>query len=297
MAVKKKKIKRKINSGLKAWNDARSYISAENRKVNKKYDYLFVNELTKQFLGEHYGKSFDKTDLDYFLTTTFEKFYDVSVKASVGDLADIPYYLIDSSITGTRKGIDVIVNAGEELYGVVKLNTSNYSYQNSGLRDIIERIRKDYGLKTSDKHPRFSGSLIKNADAPKDAKDDDPRYISLEWVLSISGELVSEIKGMIQPSIDSGRDLIFKKHERKKSNSKKTTSTTGLIESKGSLNYTAKEIIEMEKQKQATAKKVIASEKQKLLIIKQETSKLDMVLKLIKAGYTKSEISKLLKNK
>jgi hypothetical protein len=57
MAKKKQisnKPKRKINSGLKAWNDARSFFSKQNKAAGKKYNGVELNALTKSFLFEHW---------------------------------------------------------------------------------------------------------------------------------------------------------------------------------------------------------------------------------------------------
>jgi hypothetical protein len=70
MAKKKQisnKPKRKINSGLKAWNDARSFFSKQNKAAGKKYNGVELNALTKSFLFEHYGGSFDSKDLEQFI--------------------------------------------------------------------------------------------------------------------------------------------------------------------------------------------------------------------------------------
>ena len=172
------KKKRQINSGLKAWNEARSFFSKENKKAGKKFSGIELNALTKSFLLENYGKSFDKEDLDVFIKQEVPNFYDNIFDVTINDLSPIVYFMIDNKLsTSMPKNVTIIVDAGE--LGISEFNSTDYNYYESGVKDIVEIIR-DIAGKDSDTL-QFEGSIEKFKKTPKDSKNPDDYYI--KWTL------------------------------------------------------------------------------------------------------------------
>ncbi len=211
------KKKRQINSGLKAWNDARSFFSKENKKAGKKFSGIELNALTKSFLFEHYGKSFDKEDLDVFIKKEVPNFYDNIFDVTLNDLMAIAYFLIDDRISNYMpKNVTILVDAGE--LGVSEFNSSEYNYYESGVKDIVENIRDVVG--NDSETIQFEGSIEKRKRTPKDSKNPDDYYI--KWTLEGYG---TEPKRKVVPQITEKRFLppieLAKSRKTKKRVSKK----------------------------------------------------------------------------
>lgn len=273
---------------MKAWNDARSFFSRENKKSGGNNDYLGINELTRNFIYENYGKSWDEKDLESFLKTDVPDFYSNVLKIGIGELDYIMYYMIDDKITnGTEKGIKVVINGGDD-YGYAEFNTSNYDYKDSGTKDIVENIRKEFGDLPSSEHPKFDGFIKLKKGASKESKESDDYYV--EWVLVVDGAHVVEIKGSVAPIpiTDEHRFFERKKYQKRKPVKKTNKKTTEKITEP--IKLTAKELIDIEKEKQ---KKV----KEDIKLVKESSKLAKEILKLINAGYTKKEINKILKIK
>lgn len=284
---------RKINSGLKAWNDARSYIAKENRALGRKFNRVELDALTKGFLLENYGKSWDHKDLDDFLKVEVTGFYGNPLDVDIRGLAATIYYMMDSHIVNYMpKGIDVVINAGE--LGVTEFNTATYNYETSGLQQIVETIRKETEtLPPSEKYAQFDGFIKQKPNTQTNSKE--PKDYYIEWVLFIDGGYVTEVRGTIAPKPATPENPIFeiKKSKKKfKKGSKKTVAPTPAppikkqvpVKTKATVK---KKTIVKEKVQSFSAKELISIEK-----AKQKT--MDYVLKLIQAGYTKAEINKLL---
>lgn len=281
------KNKRKINSGLKAWNDARSFFSKQNKLAGKKYNGVELNSLTKSFLFEHYGKSFDSADLETFIKVEVPNFFNSPLEVSLSQLTPTIYYMMDFKIRELGVGMDISIKAGD--YGDLSFNTSNYDYY-SGLQQIVENLRKKLNptgktLSPTDNNGLFDGVIKKKPKTKKDSKD--PKDYFIEWILYIDDEYVSEIKGTIVPKAETDKSKIFKIRVKKpKKGAKKEVEPTKPSkpaepkEAAPKIEFTAKEIIAIEKAKKAT--------------IQAEQKKLDSILQLLKAGYTKAEINKLL---
>lgn len=283
MAVKKTNKKRKLNSALKAWNDARSYISKENKKQGGKYNGVELNDLTKSFLLHSYGTSWDSKDLDLFLTKEVVDFYSNPLNVSFTQLLPRAYYMIDGIITNDMpKGINIVISAAE--YGTVNFNTKDYDYGSSGVRDIVEEIRKDYFEKPSSEHPQFSGFIRQVKKGKVKYESNDPNDYYIDWVLYIDGEYAKDVSGSIPPKAITKEEYSFNIKTRKKKKKLKATSNTKGAEIKKDVKYSAKELIEIEKQKQKTIQEEIKAKKETI----------QMVSDLVKLGYTKKEINKLL---
>jgi hypothetical protein len=288
MAKKLIKQKRKINAGLKAWNEARSFFSKQNKLAGKKYNGVELNALTKSFLFEHYGASFDSNDLNRFIKVEVPRFFNNPINLTLDKITPTPYYMMDFKIRDLGVGMDVSVLAGD--FGDLEFNTTDYNYYN-GLSEIVEKIRKHLNPTGATKSPNdsngmFDGSIKLKHKASKDSKE--PNDYFVEWVLFIDNEYVSDIKGTIIPKPSTEEDKIFKiKIKKTKKGSGKIPPKSKTQEPKAEPTLSSKEIIDIEKAKQKTMSKLVAVEK-----AKQKT--MDKVLQLLKAGFTKQEINKLL---
>ena len=89
MAKRKKIVKRKINAGLKAWNDARSYISKQNKLLGNKFNGVELNELTRGALLEQYGQTFDINQVEVYLKQEVKEFYYNILDVSLSDLDQV----------------------------------------------------------------------------------------------------------------------------------------------------------------------------------------------------------------
>jgi hypothetical protein len=277
---------RKINSGLKAWNDARSFFSKQNKLAGKKYNGVELNALTKSFLFEHYGKSFDSDDLNNFIKVEVPTFFNSPLEVSLSQLTPTIYYMMDFKIRELGVGMDISIKAGD--FGDLEFNTSDYDY-NNGLQQIVENVRKKLNptgktLSPTDNNGLFDGVIKKKPKAKKDSKD--PKYYFIEWILFIDDEYVSEIRGTIAPKKETDKSKIFKIRVKKPKKGVKKG-----VEAEPSKPAEPKEAAT---KKEFTAKELIAIEKAKKATIQAEQKKLDSVLQLLKAGYTKAEINKLL---
>lgn len=288
MAKKKQisnKPKRKINSGLKAWNDARSFFSKQNKAAGKKYNGVELNALTKSFLFEHYGGSFDSKDLEQFIKVEVPNFFNNPLNLTLDKIAPTPYYMMDFKIRDLGVGQDVTVLA--DVFGSIEFNTTDYNYYD-GLKEIVENIRKYLNPTGQTKSPdgnnngMFDGSIKQKPNTPKDSKEPNDYYI--EWVLFINDEYVSEIRGTIAPKPFTEDDKTFKIKVKKYKKGEKPPAKKII---------TSKPVTETKTQ-QFTSKEIIAIEKAKKATIQAEQKKLDSVLELLKEGYTKAEINKIL---
>lgn len=283
MAAKKKttKPKRTINSGLKAWNDARSFFAKQNKLAGKKYNGVELNALTKSFLFEHYGGSFDDKDLNQFIKVEVPRFFNNPLELTIDQLTPTPYYMMDYKIRELGKGMDVTVLADE--LGAIEFNTSDYNYYD-GLSEIVENIRKHLNPTGATKSPTgnngmFDGSIRPKPNTPKDSKKPNDYYV--EWVLFIDNEYVSDIRGAITPKTATPEDYLFKIKVKKPKKGAKIIIPKKKTETpKSEPTFSSKEIIDIETAKQKTEKE------------KQKTMK--MVLQLLKAGATEAQINKLL---
>lgn len=210
-----KKQKRKINSGLKAWNEARSFLSKANKKAGKKFNGVEINALTKSFLLENYGKSFDKEDLDNFIKYEVPNFYDNIFDVTIDDLSPVVYFMIDNKISSMPKNVTILLDAGE--LGVSEFNSSDYNYYESGVKDIVETIREEVGNDSD--NIQFSGSIEQFKGKPKDSKKQEDYYI--KWTLDLYG---TESKFSIIPKIEETR--ILPPSELAKSRKKKVSKKT-----------------------------------------------------------------------
>jgi len=154
--------------------------------------------------------------------------------------------------------------------------SSDYNYYD-GLSEIVEKIRKYLNPTGATKSPNdsngmFDGSIKPKPNTNKDSKE--PKDYYIEWVLFIDDEYVSDIKGTIIPKPATEEDKIFKiKVKKPKKGAKKIIPKKKIEAPKTEPSFSSKEIIDIEKAKQKT---------------------MTLVLKLIKAGYSKKEINKLL---
>jgi hypothetical protein len=281
------KLKRKINSGLKAWNDARSFFSKQNKLAGKKYNGVELNSLTKSFLFEHYGKSFDSDDLKNFIKVEVPNFFNNPLEVSLSQLTPTIYYMMDFKIQELGVGMDISIKAGD--FGDLEFNTSNYDYSN-GLQQIVENVRIKLNPTGKTKSPNnnnglFDGVIKKKPKTKKDSKN--PKDYFIEWILFIDDEYVSEIRGTIPPKKEADKNKIFKIRVKKPKKGDKKG-----VETKTPTKIAAPE--EIAPKKEFTAKEIIDIEKAKKATIQAEQKKLDSILKLINAGYTKAEINKLL---
>lgn len=282
------KPKRTINSGLKAWNDARSYFSKQNKLAGNKYNGVELNTLTKSFLFEHYGKSFDSNDLKTFVKQEVPTFFNSPLEISLSQLTPTIYYMMDFKIRELGTGMDVVVQGGD--FGTLEFNTSDYDY-NNGLQQMVEALRKKLNpngktLSPTDNNGIFDGVIKKKPKTPKDSKE--PKDYFIEWILYIDDEYVSEIRGTIPPKKEAESNKIFKIRVKKGKKAPKE-------EVKG--KKAPKKVAEKPsapKTKEFTAKEIVSIEKAKKATIEAEQKKLDTILQLVKAGYTKAEINKLL---
>jgi hypothetical protein len=273
MAKKQPKTKRTINSGLKAWNEARSFFSKQNKVAGKKYNGVELNALTKSFLFEHYGGSFDSNDLNQFIKVEVPKFFNSPLDLTLSQISPTPYYMMDYKIRDLGVGQDVVILAGD--FGNIEFNTSDYNYYD-GLSLIVEKIRIYLNPQGQTKSPdsnngMFDGSIKKKQNTQKDSKEPNDYYV--EWVLFIDDEYVSDIRGTIAPKPVKEGDEVFKIKVKKYKKGEKKPKKVITKAKPETQQFTSKEIIAIEKAKQKT---------------------MAQVLKLIQAGYTKKEINKLL---
>lgn len=261
------KKKRQINSGLKAWNEARSFFSKENKKAGKKFNGVELNALTKSFLLENYGKSFDKEDLDKFIKYEVPKFYDNIFDVTFDDLSPIVYFMIDNKLsTSMPKNVNILVDAGG--LGISEFNSSEYNYYESGVKDIVESIREEVG--NDSENIQFSGSIEKIKGKPKDSKNPDDYYI--KWTLEGYG---SEPKYAIVPKIEETRILppseLAKSRKKKvskkvKEKVKERKETREVLKENKELKAKLKE---KEKEIQQTSKQISQMQQQMLEMQKQ----------------------------
>lgn len=188
--------RRKLNEGLRRWNEARSFFASENRKLGRKFNGVEINALARSFLSEYQFRSFDSRDLSGFVATEVPLFYsnalDVPFSALVGDV----YYQIDSVIRGRLpKGINVVVETGW-VAGSISFNTGSYEYGESGLRELVEAVREEVSSAPADEqYPTFEGVIKRVDGAPEGSVRREDYYI--EWVLVVYGEIVSDISTMV----------------------------------------------------------------------------------------------------
>lgn len=269
------KKKRQINSGLKAWNDARSFFSKENKKAGKKFSGVELNSLTKSFLFEHYGKSFDKGDLDDFVKKEVPNFYDNIFDVTFNDLSPIVYFLIDDRISNYMpKNVTILVDAGE--LGISEFNSADYNYYESGVKDIVENIRDAAGNDSTTL--QFEGSIEKRKRTPKDSKNPDDYYI--KWTLEGYG---TEPERKVVPQITEKRFLppielakgrkkkrISKKLKEKVKKRKETRDVfkenkelkVQLKEKEKEIEKTSQQVSEMQKQMLEMQKQMLEMQKQ-----------------------------------
>ena len=191
--------------------------------------------------------------------------------------------MMDFKIRELGVGMDISIKAGD--FGDLEFNTSNYDYY-SGLQQIVENVRLKLNptgktQSPTDNNGLFDGVIKKKPKTKKDSKD--PKDYFIEWILFIDDEYVSEIRGTIAPKKDADKNKIFKIRVKKPKKGVKTVKPLKPTETK-----------EVSPKKEFTAKELIAIEKAKKATIEAEQKKLDSVLQLLKAGYTKAEINKLL---
>lgn len=260
------KKKRQINSGLKAWNEARSFFSKENKKAGKKFNGVELNALTKSFLLENYGKSFDKEDLDNFIKIDIPNFYDNIFDVTIDDLSPVVYFMIDNKISSMPKNVTILVDAGE--FGLSEFNSSDYNYYESGVKDIVESIRDEVG--NDSENIQFSGSIEKFKGKPKNSKKEEDYYI--KWTLEGYG---SEPKYAIVPKIEETRILppseLAKARKKKvskkvKEKVKERKETREVLKENKELKAKLKE---KEKEIQQTSKQVSQMQQQMLEMQKQ----------------------------
>ncbi len=214
--------KRKLNSGLAAWNTARSYIAKENRKNGRKFNRVELDALTKGFLLEQYGKnSFDYTDLDSFLRKDVPSFYDNLLLLNQSALYPTQFYMMDQKLQmDMPRSMDIVINAGP--LGVLSFNMASYDYHGSGLAGVVESVRDilfptGKTVSLDDMNGFFDGFLRPKIAGPtkKKKKGDelgdkvspeilaDPSKLGeyyVEWVLFLYDEYVEEGK----PFVDTG---------------------------------------------------------------------------------------------
>lgn len=278
MAKRKKIVKRKINAGLKAWNDARSYISKQNKLLGNKFNGVELNELTRGALLEQYGQTFDINQVEVYLKQEVKEFYYNILDVSLSDLSATPFYMMDNKIQSDMpKGIYVEVNGG--VFGTCSFNTFDYEYESSGLRDIVEEMREQlYGKNETpspkDNNEQFDGFLRIKSGAKKDSKNKEDYFI--EWVLFIDDDYVSVPKGIVAPAEKETRKIlpkdVFKKNKGKLTAKKK------------------KEIEESVKSKKKTSSKV-----SKAIIDENEDLKKQLAIQQSEIDLLKKQMAELLK--
>lgn len=275
------KPKRALSPGLVRWNKAKSVISAENKLVGKKLNGKEINRITKEFLFTKGSDSFNQDEIKSYLNIEIQNFYNNPLDLTLSQLGAVYYYYMDSKIQEMPKNIEIEVNAGD--FGEIKFNSSNYDYEDSGLRDIVEKIRAYFKSKGIEKSPEgneglFDGFIRKKKKTPKDSKNHEDYYI--QWILYIDDAYSTDIRGSIPPKSDKGKKRekkkVFEIKVKKKGKKQKEEVKVEPIQPK----LSPKEIISIEKAKQKTE------------AAKQKT--MEYVLKLMDKGYTKEEINKLL---
>jgi hypothetical protein len=118
------------------------------------------------------------------------------------DLLLIPFYEIDFYIQKLPPCIDVVVNAGE-YGGTGMFNTDNYNYYSNGVRDIVERIREEFGNESEDA-PIFNG-VVKLKENQKNKGKSENYFV--EYILYIDDEPISD---------DTGVEFKLSKRQEKK---------------------------------------------------------------------------------
>jgi len=262
MSRGKSKNKRKINEGLRRYNQVRSFISKEKKSVGAKYSNIELNSLTKEFLKEHWGASFSDKDISSYIRSTTKDFYATPTQEiSLLDIADIQYYDIDKAIYLLPKLVDVVINAGSFGYG--ELNTDSFTYDGSVAQDIVSEINK---VKPESGEYTFSGFIkekefeVKEGKKKRKVKREYVYFALQRWGDFVDGVDVSDVK------IPEGKGdrTIEKKTIKKKLKEKIQKSST---------------------------KKLDIKEKQiELEIEKQKTERAKTILELLKQGLTKEDL-------
>lgn len=233
--VKKAKAKKKLGIGLQRWNQVRSFVSSENKRLGSRYKNKDVVRFTKEFLSEFKFRSFSKNDIENFLQSDVRLFYQTPLDLSARQLSEVVYFSIDSKIQSLPKDIRVVVNAAE--YGVSSFNTSDYNYQDD-CSEIVENIREAvYGLGSDERYPEFGGFIKLNEGADKQSNN--PNDYHLELMLFIFGSFVSDFNGMIVPRPEQDIDYVIRTEQEK--NRKKAAKKNKKVKVTKSLKQQLKE--------------------------------------------------------
>jgi hypothetical protein len=102
------------------------------------------------------------------------------------DLLFINFWEIDVYIKKLPPCIDVIVNAGE--YGITEMfNTENYNYYGSGVKDIVEILREEFG---NNSPANYFNGIVKLKEGKQNNGKSENYYV--EYILFINDEPVSD---------------------------------------------------------------------------------------------------------
>lgn len=277
-----KKKKRQLPEGLRKWNQIRSYLSKENKKLGRKYDGLGLNELAKSIFREYYYESISDSDIAKYISLEVPTFYSSALNLDSNLLGPHIYFHMDQAIRALPTGLLAKVNAGS--YGEVKIKTSEYEYSASGLKEIIEAIRED--AKNESEGFMFHGNIVVNDDKDR-KKNKEPEHLVL-FTLSIGGDYVSDVTNL--PLVDvhptEPENDLEKKLKKIDEDYKK-----GREQAKRLKEKEAKALKEEAKVKETKEERILKLKNENLRL---QNEKAKNILALIKAGYTKEEVDKLL---
>lgn len=190
MASKKKRVKASELKGIKLYNFLLKQLTEQNKKSTTKQK-LSISSKRKIVSEQLYPKYKNqekvsvtelKKDIRGVVRGLAPKEICNPLYLSEAYLAFVEYYEIDNHIrTVLPDCLDVKVNAGS--MGKTKIfNTSSYSYYSTGVRKIIENIRKELEENSSGL-AEFSGVVKVKPNRPNDGNGDN-YYV--EFILSIN---------------------------------------------------------------------------------------------------------------
>ena len=204
----------KINKGLRLYNK----LSKDFAKLNAKLDpaYRLPIAVRRKIISETILKHFKGLPAKFRTNAAIEQYINKILEATNSGLYDLrllptsaysscPYYEIDFRIRDfLPQGVETQVNAGN--FGVTKIfNTSNYDYEESDVRNIVEAIRthlKGEGVSDESSVAEFVGMIMVK---PNHRDDNMISSYYLEWRLYIN-----ENAEFSEPDIEEGEEPTVK---------------------------------------------------------------------------------------